>query len=390
VTDTARVVDFAANLREEAEDFTPPDPVTAAGFLSLPAAVALNTPRAPRSLGVAALDRLLDGGLGKGEALVIGGGPGSGKTTILCRAASVLATSETAVLVVAHDEFFARVARKIATGFNERWSELTADYPPVLQRLEKKIEKRDAFLIFDDARNGRPLDEIVKAFAEILPADRDVYVLIDHLHAVDLTTFDDRDSDTQRIEKVAAFIASLIRREWAVLTLSEITKAALNPATVREAPLAAFAGSRKIASRADAAIVAVVGEKPREIHLIAAKTRFGPRGSALVELDPVSWTFATVDLKEVEALQKVEEETKQVEAQTRDDAAVLEALRLRVGAGLTSSRSEIFDALQIREGRVRKAVARLLIVGVIREEEAPAKSTGGRRGTVLVEVKHDA
>jgi len=262
--------------------------------------------------------------------------------------------------------------------------------PPVLQRLEKKIEKRRAFLVFDDARNGRPLDAIVKAFGEIVPAGRDVYVLIDHIHAVELSTFEDRDSETQRIEKVAAFIAGLTRREWSVFSLSEVTKAALSPAVVREAPLAAFAGSRKIASRADAAIVAVCGEKPREIHLIAAKTRFGPRGEALVELDPVSWTFATIDEKAVEATQKADAETKRLEAEAEDEATTLAALRVRVAAGLlTTSRSDLIDVLHIRANRVKKAIARLLTAGTLREEEAPPRPTGGRRGTVLVEVKRE-
>ncbi len=380
------LVDFATKLRDEAGDFPKPDPIASRGFLTLPQAVGLNLPRAPRSLGVAAIDRLLDGGLGKGESVVIGGGPGACKTTMLCRAAGSFAGPETGVLVVAHDEFFARVARKVATGFDEAWSELTSEYPPVLQRLERKLLKRDAFLVFDDARSGRPLDTIVEAFAAIVPPGRDVYVLIDHIHAVDLSTIEDRDSEVQKVEKIAAYIASLTRREWAVLSLSEVTKAALNPAAVRESPLSAFAGSRKIASRADAAIVAVPGEKPREIHLIAAKTRFGMKTSALVELNPVTWTFATVDEKAVEAEAKAAAEEKRLAVEAEDEAAVIRSLRVRTAAGLETSRMNLVAVISVRAYRVKKAVARLLTIGTLREEPAPAKPGSGRRGMVLVEV----
>lgn len=354
------------------------------GFLTLAGAVALNVPRAPRTLGVRALDDLLGGGLGRGESVVIGGGPGSFKTTMLCRAASVLAGPQTAVLVVAHDEFFARVARKIGTGFQERYSELTSEYPPVLDRLDRKLKERDAYLVLDDARAARPLDVVVEAFAKVAPADRDVYLLLDHIHAVELSTFDDRDAEVQRVEKIASFLATLSKRGWATLALSEVTKLALSPAVVREAPLAAFAGSRKIASRADAAIVAVPGKSPRQTQLLAAKSRFGPKGAAIVELDPVSWTLATIDAAAAESEDRREADEKARADNEREDAAVLTAVREAILRGSPLNRAGVESRVSGRASRVRRALARLVDAGTLREELAPARSTGGRRGVVFV------
>ena len=362
------------------------DPITAAGFLTLAQAVALNVPRAPRSLGVAALDKLLDGGLGRGESLVIGGGPGAYKTTFLARAASVLARADTAILFVAHDEFFARVARKTATGFNEAYGELTAEYPSVVERLAAKVAKRDAFVVFDDARKGRDLDATVDAFTKIVPPGRDVYVLLDHIHAVSLSTFGDNDSETAKIEKIAAYLASLACREWATVALSEVTKAALTPAAVWESPLSVFAGSRKIASRADAAIVTLPGDKQGEVHLIGAKSRFGPKSSALVVLNPATWTFTTVNEEQAEEDERAAADTKRAACDTEDENAVLLAIRTRAAAGLATSRADLLDGMRRQGAAVKRAVARLLVAGKLREETAPKRATGGVRGTVLVEV----
>jgi hypothetical protein len=252
------------------------------------------------------------------------------------------------------------------------------------------VDSRGAFIAVDDARQGRPLDAIVDAFAEIAPPGREVYVLLDHIHAVELSTFEERDTATRRIEKLAAFLLRLNRRGWATLTLSELTKSALNPEIVRQAPLAAFADSRKIASLADVPLVIVPGDAPRLFHIIAPKNRFGTKGEAAVELDPITWTFATVDLPGAEETAERRREEAERTAEERDRDDVFRLIEEHANRGTPLSRQDVVDRVKRKRSSVLRMVARLIDDERIHEEPAPARPGGGRRALVLVPGASDS
>jgi len=69
------------------------------------AAASIDAPRLPT--GIAELDRVLGGGLVPGSAVLVGGDPGIGKSTLLLQAAARLA--ETGARVVVHEMMFNRV-----------------------------------------------------------------------------------------------------------------------------------------------------------------------------------------------------------------------------------------------------------------------------------------
>lgn len=66
-------------------------------------------PHARETTGIAELDRVLGGGLVEGSAILLGGDPGIGKSTLLLQAASTLARSGRDVLYVSGEESLAQI-----------------------------------------------------------------------------------------------------------------------------------------------------------------------------------------------------------------------------------------------------------------------------------------
>ena len=66
-------------------------------------------PHARETTGIAELDRVLGGGLVEGSAILLGGDPGIGKSTLLLQAASILATGGRDVLYISGEESLAQI-----------------------------------------------------------------------------------------------------------------------------------------------------------------------------------------------------------------------------------------------------------------------------------------
>jgi len=66
-------------------------------------------PHARESTGIAELDRVLGGGLVEGSAILLGGDPGIGKSTLLLQAASTLASGGHQVLYISGEESLAQI-----------------------------------------------------------------------------------------------------------------------------------------------------------------------------------------------------------------------------------------------------------------------------------------
>jgi DNA repair protein RadA/Sms len=66
-------------------------------------------PHARQTTGIAELDRVLGGGLVEGSAILLGGDPGIGKSTLLLQAASTLATGGRNVLYISGEESLAQI-----------------------------------------------------------------------------------------------------------------------------------------------------------------------------------------------------------------------------------------------------------------------------------------
>lgn len=357
-------------------------------LVDLADAVALNLPRSPVPLGIPPLDHVLGGGIAPDESLVVGAAPGSFKTSLVAFAVPSLATEETAVLFVAADEPANRVARKVACRFNEAWSTLTAEYPPVLARLRAKVAERDAFIRITHPRATFSLEDALDAFDREAPRDRRRIVLLDHLHAVE--SRDARPDDTEKsgIERVVGvLIDGYVRSKgWSLVALSEVTKAAVFAPATLENPMGAFAGSRKIASRFDVALVMVL-DGPRRVRILPAKNRFGSRVPFSLEWDVERWVPTHVPDASLEAEATAAKQEKQAKAEAEEDAAVLDAVRRAAAKGEALKKGDLPDRVKLRAARVRGALARLVEEGVLRLEDGPPGSSGGARPVLVVEVK---
>lgn len=266
-------------------------------FLNLPEAVALNVPRHPSPLGILPFDHCLGGGLGPNEGIVLGGAPGAFKTSTVAFAIPHLAGPDTAVLVVAADEPAHRVARKIATRYDELWNELSSEYPPVIARLERKLRERDAYVRITHPRADFWLEDALDAFDKEAPRNRRRVVIIDHLQSVYCREgSSDSDSEKVEIERVVNCLVDkyMRKKEWTVIALSEVTKAALVTAVTMSDPMVAFAGTRKIVSRFDASFV-LVPEEAHRVRVLTGKNRLGPKSAFTLEWNIETWNLSHVD-----------------------------------------------------------------------------------------------
>ncbi len=113
----------------------------------------------PFSLGFAALDRVLSGGLVAGSVSLVGGEPGIGKSTLLAQAAIKVAETGAVVLYVTGEESPSQVHRRL-----ER---LSANLPPSLQFLDAT----DAGIIAATLAKHAPKLAIIDSIQSIRHAD---------------------------------------------------------------------------------------------------------------------------------------------------------------------------------------------------------------------------
>ncbi len=219
--------------------------------------------------------------------------------------------SKVALALICLDEPAAKVTAKYAACLaGERVAEMSGDYPPALQRLKARLQELDAFVRIYDGRDGANVDVILDAFLKEVPAGRVPVAVFDHLHLLDASAVEERDPEAVVVSKVTDAVLGFARKRGGIsIAISEITKASINPEVARAAPLAAFAGSRRIASRFDAALLLLkTGE--RESEVIVAKSRFGRVSSFGAALNIETWRLTTHELGEAaaEARQKLVEE----------------------------------------------------------------------------------
>ena len=252
-------------------------------------------PRSPISTGFPLLDStFLAGGLAPGDAVAVGGPPGAGKTTFVAALAANLAGSKTHIGFAAFDEPEENVARKIGARNGQAFHRLNSEYPSVLDDLEERLAIKDTMIEFVDPLGAPDVETILETFAARVPAGRVGVLFLDHLHLLESRDATDRDNEFDTIRKVATAVAVMTRKLGLItVSIAEVLKAASSPDAVRNNPLGAFAGTRKIASLFTVPMVMVPAEGGG-FELILAKNRLGPRGSAMLNVNFDTWNV-TVD-----------------------------------------------------------------------------------------------
>jgi len=262
---------------------------------SLTDVLLLARPRTPIPTGFSLLDStFLGGGVAPGDAIAVGGPPGAGKTTVVAALAANLAGPKTHVGFAAFDEPEEKVAAKIGARFGEAFHRLNSDYPSVLESLDERLAIKDATIEFIDPLGAPDVETILETFAARVPAGKVGVLFLDHLHLLESRDTTDRDNEFDTIRKVATAVAVMTRKLGLItISIAEVLKAASSPDAVRNNPLGAFAGTRKIASLFTVPMVMVPAEQGG-FEIILAKNRLGPRGSAILNVNFETWNV-TVD-----------------------------------------------------------------------------------------------
>ncbi len=329
---------------------------------SLADVLALIRPRDPIPTGLPWLDQNTGGGLAEGESAVIGGAPGALKTTVACQVAANMANRGAAVCFVAWDEGWLRVGRKLGANFGERYAELGGDYPPVTERLRTKLSDRDLMVFLPDPSSGATFEEIAAAFRETVPEGRTLVYIVDLIQTIDVEASADDDAEPTALRKVVDSLLAVTKKQGAVvIALSEVTKAALTLEAIEAGPLAAFAGSRRIASRFDVPVVmAKTGE--RSVRVYVAKNRLGPTGRFSLELDVERWKLIQIDELE-EGAARADAAREQA---TGDERVVVDILRAAGPLRAMGVEAEA-RAKGMPRARLRAALERLRTAGVVIE-----------------------
>lgn len=135
-----------------------------------PIADAVGTPEALRvSTGVGELDRVLGGGLVAGSAVLIGGDPGIGKSTLLLQAASKMAGGGVRVLYVSSEESAEQVrlrAGRVGAAPNEKKDEASS-------RELWALADTNLARIVEQVRRVRPSVVVIDSIQMIYKADLD-------------------------------------------------------------------------------------------------------------------------------------------------------------------------------------------------------------------------
>ncbi len=156
----------AAALHEEGAKHEAPE--------ARPIADAVGTPEALRvSTGVGELDRVLGGGLVAGSAVLIGGDPGIGKSTLLLQAASKMAGGGVRVLYVSSEESAEQVrlrAGRVAPPEHRRG---TAERATDASRELWALADTNLARIVEQVRRVRPSVVVIDSIQMIYKADLD-------------------------------------------------------------------------------------------------------------------------------------------------------------------------------------------------------------------------
>jgi KaiC/GvpD/RAD55 family RecA-like ATPase len=264
--------------------------------------------RSPISLGLPHLDELLGGGLSPGESLVVGGGPGTIKTTTLATVIRSMAGPRTALYGIFFDEHYERVCRRIAARFGLRYDETEEPSASVMERLRGELVSRDALLEVIWPSTDPSLEEIIDDCIRATPPGRVPVFFLDHIHRVRSANTTDRDQPSAAVGKVVNAVLQATSRGGIVYAISEVTKASLNAEAVRANPQAVFADTRAILSRFDVGFATVQLPSPPDSREVLAeviatrKNRFGDGSTGyVIALNLDTWEVTTRDVDAVVA-----------------------------------------------------------------------------------------
>ena len=188
-----------------------------------------------RSSGIAELDRVLGGGLVPGSAILVGGDPGIGKSTLLLQAAAAFASAGARTIYVSGEEAPAQIRMRAAR--------LGLAEAPVLLAAETNL--RDILTTLD--------------------AERPALVIIDSIQTMWADHVDSAPGSVSQVRATAHELTSFAkRRDVSVVLVGHVTKEGQ------------IAGPRVIEHMVDT-VLYFEGERGHQFRILrAVKNRFGP------------------------------------------------------------------------------------------------------------------
>ncbi|MFT4795635.1 MAG: DNA repair protein RadA/Sms [Paracoccaceae bacterium] len=195
-------------------------------------------PAPPRMVtGVAELDRVLGGGLVPASAVLIGGDPGIGKSTLLLQAAAAYAQTGASVVYVSGEEAVAQIRMRAAR--------LGLAETPVLLAAETNL--RDVLTTLDE--------------------DRPDVAIIDSIQTMWVDNVESAPGSVSQVRAAAHELVSFAkRRGTAVILVGHVTKDGQ------------IAGPRVVEHMVDATVY-FEGERGHQFRILrSVKNRFGPAG----------------------------------------------------------------------------------------------------------------
>jgi len=188
-----------------------------------------------RSSGIAEFDRVLGGGLVPGSAILVGGDPGIGKSTLLLQAAAAFASAGARTIYVSGEEAPAQIRMRAAR--------LGLAQAPVLLAAETNL--RDILTTLD--------------------AERPALVIIDSIQTMWADHVDSAPGSVSQVRATAHELTSFAkRRDVSVILVGHVTKDGQ------------IAGPRVIEHMVDT-VLYFEGERGHQFRILrAVKNRFGP------------------------------------------------------------------------------------------------------------------
>ena len=194
-----------------------------------------DAPPPRRSSGIAEFDRVLGGGLVPGSAILVGGDPGIGKSTLLLQAAAAFASAGARTIYVSGEEAPAQIRMRAAR--------LGLAQAPVLLAAETNL--RDILTTLD--------------------AERPALVIIDSIQTMWADHVDSAPGSVSQVRATAHELTSFAkRRDVSVILVGHVTKDGQ------------IAGPRVIEHMVDT-VLYFEGERGHQFRILrAVKNRFGP------------------------------------------------------------------------------------------------------------------
>jgi KaiC/GvpD/RAD55 family RecA-like ATPase len=254
------------------------------------------------STGIGVLDHVTRGGLRAGKLVVIGGGPGSAKTTLVTGWALRFARAGHRVVVVAADEGASGLLVRMgqATGAGSR-DELEDGQPEAKDRLAATLEEIPGLSLVDAGEDEAIAveDAAEHLISDAAAGDAPGILIVDSIQTARTRDDDAADGERMRVGGIVRVLRSAARHGLLVVATSEVSRASYRSRVVAERadPLASFRESSAIEFGADVAVfLASVKGEGNAIDLDVVKNRLGPRDSTRLSLDRTTATLIEIDV----------------------------------------------------------------------------------------------